>query len=72
MSEEEYAADMKKRNEYYPSSNYGGASQMGEQRPGYGVEGYGAHAAQPPTYRAGVGEPAGSALQGQQYPREKR
>lgn len=54
---------------------YTGATQAGVNKPGYGVEGYGAHAAQPPSYTrstsGGVGAPAGSALQGQQYPREK-
>lgn len=52
---------------------YSGSSQAGVNRPGYGIEGYGAHANQPPSYgNQGVGEPMGSALQGQQYPREKR
>lgn len=55
------------------SDYYGGASQSGVNKPGYGVEGYGAHANQPPSYGTSqVGEPMGSALQGQQYPREKR
>lgn len=52
---------------------YGGASQAGVNKPGYGIEGYGAHANQPPSYgTSSVGEPMGSALQGQQFPREKR
>lgn len=54
---------------------YGGSAQAGIQQPGYGVEGYGAHANQPPSYNrstsGGLGHPAGSALQGQQYPPEK-
>lgn len=51
---------------------YAGGTQTGTQRPGYGVEGYGAHANQPPSYtNPGVGNPAGSVLQGQQFPREK-
>lgn len=68
---EAYNQDLKQSgtaNEYYA-----GSAQKGETRPGYGVEGYGAHANQPPSYQSsGVGNPAGSALQGQQYPREKR
>lgn len=52
---------------------YSGSSQAGVNRPGYGVEGYGAHANRPPSYgNPSVGDPMGSALQGQQYPREKR
>lgn len=54
--------------EYYG----GGQAQGGPTAPGYGVEGYGAHANQPPTYGSQLGNPAGSALQGQQYPREKQ
>ncbi|KAK5074184.1 hypothetical protein LTR64_006671 [Lithohypha guttulata] len=52
---------------------YTGSSQAGVNQPGYGVESYGAHANQPPSYTGsgGLGNPAGSALQGQQYPREK-
>lgn len=52
---------------------YGGASQTGVNRPGYGFEGYGAHANRPPSYgNPSLGEPMGSALQGQQFPRGKR
>lgn len=52
---------------------YSGSSQTGVNQPGYGIEGYGAHANQPPSYgNSGIGEPMGSALQGQQFPREKR
>lgn len=51
---------------------YTGSTQAGVNQPGYGIEGYGAHANQPPQYSSGaLGNPAGSALQGQQYPREK-
>lgn len=51
---------------------YAGSAQKGENKPGYGVESYGSHTNQPPSYQSsGVGNPAGSALQGQQYPREK-
>lgn len=68
---EAYNQDLKQSstaNEYYA-----GSAQKGENKPGYGVEGYGSHANQPPSYQtSGVGNPAGSALQGQQYPREKR
>ena len=55
----------------HDGSFYGGASQYGENMPGQGVESYGAHAAAPPTYSSGVGEPLGSTLQGQNV-REKR
>ena len=51
----------------------GGQVQGGVSAPGYGVEGYGSHANQPPSYTGSqLGNPAGSALQGQQYPREKQ
>ena len=53
------------------SSFYGGASQAGVSMPGYGVESYGNAATGPPSYSAGVGEPLGSTLQGQNV-REKR
>jgi len=71
---EAYNQDMKPSGtaqDYYS----GGQSQPGVNRPGYGIEGYGAHANQPPSYSRSssqLGNPAGSALQGQQYPREKQ
>jgi spartin len=67
---EAFEADQKKKNEYY-SESYGGASQTGVNRPGYGVESHGNAAAAPPSYPSGVGEPLGSTLQGQNV-REKR
>lgn len=60
-----------KRSESYSSDLYGGSSQPGVSRPGYGVESYGDAAALPPSYSSGVGEPMGSTLQGQKV-REKR
>lgn len=67
---EAYDQDLKQSG---PAENYyTGASQNGVNAPGYEVEGYGAHTNQPPSYySSGIGNPAGSALQGQQYPREK-
>ena len=70
---EAYNQDMKQSGtaqDYYA----GGQSQSGVNAPGYGIEGYGSHANQPPSYLSGsqLGNPAGSALQGQQYPREKQ
>lgn len=71
---EAYNQDMKQSGtaqDYYG----GGQAQSGVNPPGYGVEGYGAHANQPPGYSTStsqLGNPAGSALQGQQYPREKQ
>ncbi len=53
------------------SSYYGGATQYGATHPGEGVQGYGNAAIAPPTYSSGIGEPLGSALQGQNV-REKR
>ena len=70
VPEEAYAADQKKKNEYYTSDSYGGSSQIGVQ-PGYGVESYGNATGAPPSYPSGVGEPLGSTLQGQNV-REKR
>lgn len=62
-----YGQDLK------PQISNTSTSEYYDPRPGYGVEGYGAHANQPPTYQqSGLGEPAGAVLQGQQYPREKR
>jgi spartin len=60
-----------KKNDYYSSDTYGGASQAGASPPGYGVESYGNAANAPPSYPSGVGEPLGSTLQGQNV-REKR
>jgi spartin len=65
---EAYSADSKQSNQY--SSEYGGAAQAGVSAPGYGVESYGNATSGPPAY-AGVGEPLGSTLQGQNV-REKR
>lgn len=65
---EAYSADAKQRNQY--SSEYGGAAQAGVSTPGYGVESYGNATNGLPAY-AGVGEPLGSTLQGQNV-REKR
>ena len=67
---EVYEHDQKK-NDYYATDAYGGASQTGVSQPGYGVESYGNTAAAPPAYPSGVGEPLGSTLQGQNV-REKR
>ena len=51
---------------------YAGGQQAGVDAPGYGVQGYGSHTNQPPSYASGgLGNPAGSQLQGQNYPREK-
>jgi len=49
----------------------GGQAQGGFASPGYGVESYGSHTNQLPSYGSQLGNPAGSTLQGQQYPREK-
>jgi len=65
-----YSSDVK-QNDYYSSDAYGGASQTGVGNPGYGVESYGNAANAPPSYSAGVGEPLGSTLQGQNV-RQKR
>ncbi|EXJ62128.1 hypothetical protein A1O7_02561 [Cladophialophora yegresii CBS 114405] len=61
----------RKKNDYYSSDMYGGASQAGAAPPGYGVESYGNAANAPPSYPSGVGEPMGSTLQGHNV-REKR
>ena len=66
---EAYPPDTKK-NDFY-SGGYGGASQAGESKLGYGVESYGNAANGPPAYSSGAGEPLGSTLQGQNV-REKR
>lgn len=67
---EAYDQDMKQSGS--TESYYTGASQSGVNAPSYGAEGYGAHTNQPPSYySSSIGHPAGSALQGQQYPREK-
>lgn len=71
---EAYNQDLKPQLNQSSSAEY----YSGQNMPGYGVEGYGAHANQPPGYQHGghgLGEPAGAGLQGQQYqqyPREKR
>lgn len=70
VPDEAYTQDMKQSGSaqgYYS----GGQAQSGVTAPGYGVESYGSHANQPPSYGSQLGNPAGSALQGQQYPREK-
>lgn len=70
---EAYPAEVKQSEK--PSALYGGPGGTATTQPGHGVEGYGLHAAQPPTYSGGysnVGEPMGSVPQGQQYPHEKR
>ena len=67
---EAYPPDSK-QNDYQSSNVYGGAAQAGVSTPGYGVENYGNAANAPPAYGAGVGEPLGSTLQGQNV-REKR
>lgn len=70
---EAYNQDMKPQGTQ--GDYYSGGTQAGVNQPGYGVEGYGAHANQPPSYSTqasgGLGNPAGSALQGQQFPNQQ-
>ena len=63
-----YPAEVKQDEQ--TSNAYAGGVQPGISAPGYGVEGYGNAAIQPPTYSSGLGEPLGSTLQGQNV-REK-
>ncbi len=67
VPEEAYPASIQEKDS---SSMYGGSAQPGVNRPGYGVESYGNATNMPPAYSAGVGEPLGSTLQGQNV-REK-
>ncbi|KIX07924.1 uncharacterized protein Z518_02578 [Rhinocladiella mackenziei CBS 650.93] len=60
-----------KPNDSYDPGVYGGPSQAGVNKPGYGVESYGNAANGPPSYSSGVAEPPGSTWQGENV-REKR